>query len=1019
MKRTFLFLLGVFCLVLTSFAQTKISGVVKDSRSGEILSGVAIAVQGAGTGTITSLDGTYSLNVDPQGTLIVSYIGYETQSIPVKGRSVINIAMKEDMNLLDEVIVVGYGTQKKSDLTGSISSVSSKDVKNYAVSNVSQLLTGKAAGVFVSSSSGQPGESAIVRVRGLGSVNDNNPLYIVDGQPLDNLNNLNPSDIDRIEVLKDASACAIYGSRGSNGVILVTTKKGESGKTSVSLDAYVGFKSSYKALEMCNSTEFHSFMHEAYKNAGQTLDPKFDRQYERGYDTNWWNEATQTGLNQNYNLNIRKGTDKMRSSLSIGYLDDEGAIITTKFNRISLRLNQEYDIVKDFITIGANVGLAKTKSKNTSSLPRFDFIIQADPFTPVINPLVDSSIPDYEYNKYAPTEFAFNPNPVAYLNLFDRDTSNLNVYGNVFANVKLFKGFSYRFQYSFERNHSLYTAFKPIYSSVFTENNMANKEDKYNTTTQLTKNNGIVFNSIVENQFNYDVKFGKHALNAMVATTYEKYTSETANAYKTGGPGNDDAFHVLDSQTTGDLAGGTKAESVILSYLGRINYNYNDTYLATVSFRTDGSSKFAKGNRWGYFPSFSLGWRISNEEFFKNLHWENVVDNLKIRAGWGQNGNQRINNNAALTLIGGGVDDKWYYGNSFVQGYLPKNIGNSEIKWETSQQLNFGVDLTLFNNSLDLTFDYFVKKTKDMLLQVPMPEFSSYPNSPWSNAGDVSNKGFEMNLNYRNNVGGLNYNIGVNLSTYKTEVTRLTTDKNYYLTGSVSRTYVGGPIGRFFGYKQIGIFQNQAEIDNYVKDGKKIQPNARPGDFIFADLSGNGAIDDEDRTFIGDPNPDLIYGFNVGLSYKNFDLSLAFQGTLGNDIWNGTKSFGMASAQNALKEAYTNAWRKEGDNASYPRISTVDENKNYGNGSSWFVENGSYLRLQNAQLGYNLPKKICEKMKVLSSLRIYVSGQNLLTFTKYSGIDPEIGSNNPLNMGYDNTRYPTSRVITMGINANF
>ena len=370
MKRTILVFLGVFCLVLTSLAQTKLSGVVKDSKTGETLSGVAIAVQGTGSGTITNADGAYSLEVEPQGTLVVSYIGYETQTIPVKGRSVINIMMAEDMNLLDEVVVVGYGTQKKSDLTGSISSVSSKDVKNYAVSNVSQLLTGKAAGVFVASSSGQPGENAIVRVRGLGSVNDNNPLYIVDGQPLDNLNNLNPSDIDRIEVLKDASACAIYGSRGSNGVILVTTKKGENGKTSVSLDAYIGFKSSYKALEMCNSTEFHSFMHEAYKNAGQTLDPKFDKQYERGYNTNWWNEATQTGLNQNYNLNIRKGTDKMRSSFSVGYLKDEGAIITTEFERLSLRLNQEYDIIKDLITVGANIGLAKTKSKNTSSLPR-------------------------------------------------------------------------------------------------------------------------------------------------------------------------------------------------------------------------------------------------------------------------------------------------------------------------------------------------------------------------------------------------------------------------------------------------------------------------------------------------------------------------------------------------------------------------------------------------------------------------------------------------------------------------
>lgn len=1019
MKRTILSFLSLFCLVMALFAQERVTGTVKDARTGEPLVGVAIAIQGTTVGTVTGLDGSFSLDVLPQGVLIVSYMGYETQTLSVKNQKTINVLMKEDQKFLDEVVVVGYGTQKKSDLTGSISSVSSKDVKNYAVSDVSQLLTGKAAGVFVASSSGQPGANAVVRIRGLGSVNDNNPLYVVDGQPLDNLNNLNPSDIDRIEVLKDASACAIYGSRGANGVILVTTKKGQIGSTAVSLDAYVGFKSSYKALEMCNSEEFYHFMHEAYENAGQTLNPNFDKLYERGYDTNWWDEATQTGFNQNYNLSIRRGTERMKSSLSVGYLDDEGSIITTEFNRLSLRVNQEYDIIKDKVVVGANVGLAKTKYKDTSSLPRFDFIIQADPFTPVINPLVDPSTPDYEYNKYAPTEFSFNPNPVAYLNLYDRNTEAFNVYGNVFADVKLLKGFRYHFQYSFERNHSLYTNFLPVYSSVFSEYNMANKEGKYNTTTQLSKNNGIVFNQVIENQLNYDFSFDKHSFNIMLASSYEKYTSETANAFKSGGPGNDEAFHVLDSQTTGDLTTGNKAENVILSYLGRINYNYNDTYLATFSFRADGSSKFTAGNRWGCFPSFSLGWRISNENFFKNLHLEKLIDNLKLRVGWGQNGNQNISNNAALTLIGGSVDDKWYFGNGFTQGYLPKNVGNADIKWETSQQLNLGLDVALLNNHLDMSLDYYVKKTRNMLLQVPMPEFSAYPNSPWSNAGDVSNKGFEMNLNYRDAIGDFNYALGVNLSTYKTNVTYLTSDDEYYLTGTVSRTYVGGPIGRFYGYKQIGIFQNWEEINNYTKDGEKIQPNAQPGDFIFADLNNNGVIEDGDRTFIGDPNPDLIYGFNIGLNYKNFDLSLAFQGTLGNDIWNSTKSFGMASAQNALRESYTNAWRKEGDKATYPRISTVDENKNYGNPSSWFVENGSYLRLQNVQLGYNVPKNICEITKLFSSLRIYVSGQNLLTFTKYSGIDPEIGSNSPLNMGYDATRYPTSRVITLGINANF
>ena len=1020
-KHLLLFIL-ILAVCTNVFAQqTKsISGVVYDSNTGEALIGVSVLEVGTTNGTITDFDGRYTLKVS-SNKVSFSYVGFKTEIVNVTNSGTYNVNLVSD-NKLDEVVVIGYGTQRKSDLTGALASISSKDIKNYAVSNASELLTGKAAGVFVSARSGQPGSDAVIRVRGLGTVNDNNPLYVVDGQFMDNISSLNPSDIERMEVLKDASACAIYGSRGSNGVILITTKGGVKGETTVTLDAYVGVKNSYKALNMMNSDQYYNFIMKAYENDASfqnSMKDKFTNQYQKGYNTNWWNEVTRTAFNQNYNLSIRKGTDNSRSSLSLGYVDDQGAIITTEFKRLSLKANLEYDINK-FITVGANVNLAKIRKRDAGAIPSFDFIQKADPFTPVISPLVDPSSENYEYNKYAPTEWSYDPNPVAMLELPNRYNDIFNVFGNVFAQIKLYKGLSYRVQYSFERYHDTFKDFRPVYSSTFSEDNLANQESKYNKETQLNNNSAVTSNYQVEQRLNYNTTIGRHKLDAMVAMTYEKNSSEGINAFKRKALGNDEIYQILDAQTAGDNTSGGKETSSMLSYLGRINYVYDDRYLATVNFRADGSSRFAKRNRWGYFPSVSLGWRVSNEEFFKNLNIENTISNLKLRVGWGQNGNQRIDRDAPLTLIGTNNENQWYFGNGYSQGYVPTYVGNADIKWETSQQTNVGLDMSFFKNSLDVSMDFYVKKTSDMLLNMPIPSFGAFPNSPFFNAGDLKNTGFEIVVNYRNQIGkDFNYNVGLNMSTYKTEVTKLTSE---YLSGNTSRTYVGGPIGRFWGYKQIGIFQNQEEIDNYVdKNGTKIQPNAQPGDFKFAKLGESGELnDDDDRTFIGDPNPDLIYGFNLGFSYKNFDVSMAFQGTIGNDIWNVAKgSLASAGRQNALADAYTKAWTKDGDlDAVYPRITNSDSNNNM-RGSSFYVENGSYLRLQNMQIGYTLPSHICQKSKLFSSCRFYVSGQNIFTLTGYSGLDPELGINNPLDMGVDTTRYPSSRTFTFGVNLQF
>lgn len=1018
----FLVLFLLFCTGAAAQQAKKISGSVTDNATGEPLIGVSVVETGTLNGNVTDLDGRYTLSVAPGSQVSFSYVGYKAQTVRVSAADVYDIRLAPDTEVLDEVVVIGYGTQRKSDLTGSLSSISNKDIRNYAVSNASELLTGKAAGVFVASGSGQPGADAVVRIRGLGTVNDNNPLYVVDGQFMDNINSLNPADIDRIEILKDASACAIYGSRGSNGVILISTKNGVKGETTVTLDAYVGIKNSYKALPMMNSEQYYNFITEAYKNDDsfqQSMKEQFTNQYRKGYDTDWWKEVTRSAFTQNYNLSIRKGTEKSRSSLSLGYVDDQGAIITTEFKRLSLKLSQEYDL-NDFLTVGANVNLSKMKQRDTGAIPSFDFIQKADPFTPVISPLVNPGTENYNYNKYAPTEWSYDPNPVSMLELPDRYDEMFNVFGNAFAQLNLYKGLSYRVQYSFERYHDTFKDFRPVYSSTFSPDNLANRESKYSVETQLNHNSSVTFNQLVEQRLNYSASFGRNKLDVMAAMTYEKNNRETIHAFKRGALGNEDIYRVLDAQTVGDQTSGLKETSSMLSYLGRINYAYDDKYLATVSFRADGSSRFAQGNRWGYFPSVSAGWRISSEKFFEDLNIGHVVSNIKLRAGWGQNGNQRIDRDAPLTLIGTNNEMQWYFGNGYLHGYVPTYVGNENIKWETSQQTNVGLDMTFFGNTLDVTADFYVKKTKDMLLTRPVPSFGAFPNNPFFNAGNLKNAGFELVVNYRNQIGkDFRYNVGANVSTYKTEVTQLASE---YLSGNVSRTYEGGPIGRFWGYKQTGIFQNQAEIDNYVdKNGVKIQPNAQPGDFKFAKLGESGELnDDDDRTFIGDPNPDLIFGFNLGFAYRNFDISMAFQGTVGNDIWNTAKgTLATAGRQNALEAAYAEAWRKEGDTgARYPRITNSDTNNNM-RASSFFVEDGSYLRLQNMQIGYTVPSAVCRMSRVFSSCRLYVSAQNLFTLTGYSGLDPELGIDNPLNMGVDDTRYPSSRTFTFGVNLQF
>lgn len=1014
-------LILVFCCNLYSpvFAQHIISGKIT-SDAGAALENVTVQAKGGGASALTDANGLFKINVSADATLIFSLVGFTTRELPVANKTRMDVQLIPEIQSLGEVVVIGYGTQKKEDLTGAISSVKAKDLKNQSVTNIQTAIVGKIPGVYAATTSGQPGSGAMIRIRGVGTVNANGPLYVVDGQFLDDINNINPNDVERLDVLKDASATAIYGSRGANGVIVITTKKGLSGKTIVNLDAYIGSSSSTFTPKIANSTQLYNFLKESYDNDGLAFPAGIQKLYDRGVNTDWWDVTTRDGLTQNYNLSIRGGSEKLKSALSLGYVKEDGFIKTTTFNRFTAHWNSEYKL-SSRITLGSNVNLIQSKQRNMDAFSEPIWqIISADPFSYVYNPLVNESDLNYTYNKYAPTEWAFTDNPLFLLESNNAATRKFNVLGNAYANVKLLEGLTYNVQFSFDKPTANGNSFVPSFNAKPSDINFGRL--KFRNNNVVSASNSTALNTIWQQTLNYNKAFGKHNITALVGMTYENNYFESISGSKTNTPSNDPSYWVIDAGSASPNVNGSISENSILSYLGRINYAFSDRYLATVSFRADGSSRFASDNRWGYFPSFSVGWRLSNEPFFKKLNIQAISD-LKIRAGWGQTGNQTIDNSAAITTIGSANYQVYTFGGVNYPAYGPRNLGNSNIKWETSEQTNIGLEAALFDSKFSLTADYYVKNTNNMLLRLPVPAYTGFPNSPFTNAGSVQNKGFEVAVNWQDKKGDFSYAFGANASIYRNKVTSLGEGDNpIYGNGfksGLTKTEVGQPIGRFYGYKWLGIFQNQAEVDAYKnKDGQLIAPLAKPGDFKFADTDGNGVLNDNDRTYIGSPHPDLIFGFNLNLGYKNFDLAASFFGTLGNDLWNENLSKYFVSIDNVPADAYTKAWRQEGDNTRFPRITQTNKNNN-NRSSSWYVEDGSFLRLKNVQLGYTLPKTIFKNNTLFNSCRFYVSGQNLLTFTKYSGMDPEVGNNNPLQLGFEITRYPASRIISFGVNAEF
>ncbi len=996
-----------------------LKGVVVDQNGIPVI-GANVLVKGTTVGSITDMDGNFVLeNVSESSVLLISYIGYVTKEVKVGDQTMLKIVLQEDQQTLNEVVVVGYGTMKKSDITGAISSVSQEKLTAQPVANVSSALQGLATGVSVTSNSGSPGSSSTIRIRGVGTVNDAEPLYVVDGMPVTDIGYLSSSDIQSMEILKDASASAIYGSRGANGVILITTKKGVVGKPVVTFDAYWGSSKLLNNLDLMSGPEWYDLQTEVNKVRAKENVGELDLSLvDRNTSTDWLDEVSRSAFMHNYSIGISAGkADDYKFNLGINYLNQEGTIKKTKYERINIRQSSEKTVIKNRLLVGTNLSISKSNSSgisefNNSGNYDADYgvisnAIRVEPVIPAVKP--DGSYGSSPYIDYY--------NPLADINYNDQRGKRLAVIGNVYGELDIVKGLKFKSSFGAEIRRDEDKYFTPVYFVSNSQNNKTSSLSK-----NLTNGNYYTF----ENTLNYSATFAeKHNLNVLVGYTNEWGKTESYGLGAQDLIGESGNLHYINAtlnqtKTTGS---NSATDYGLISYLGRLHYDYDNKYLLTVTFRRDGSSKFSKKNRWGNFPSFALGWRIDNEKFFKKLHAD-WISSLKLRVGWGQIGNQNIGSYLDRSLLSLFKQYGALFGaqanETLYQGIAVARLGNPNIKWETTESTNVGIDATFFNNRLMFSFEYYNKSTKDMLLAAPMPKYMGYVNNTFTNIGAANNRGIELNMEWRDKVKDFEYNIGFNLSTIRNRMTKLNGGtpipsgelRSQYCT----YTNEGMPIGAFYGYVTDGLIQTPEQLASVKKDGHS--PNAELGDVFFVDTDGNGELNEKDKRMIGNPIPDVIYGFNIGMAWKGFDLNMQFGGTIGNDIFNAMRMYTYSLTDITNKDrALLNYWTPENTNTNIPRLAAADYNNN-NRLSDRYVENGSYLRLRNIQLGYTLPAAWVQKA-MLQKVRIYISGQNLFTITGYSGIDPEVGQASSLSRGVDFGIYPQSRTITGGINITF
>ena len=988
--------------------QQTVKGIIKGPDGLPVIA-ANISQKGTNNATITDLNGNFTLNVTGrQPVLVISYIGYVTTEVNVSGRAFVEVVLQEDVAALDEVVVVGYGTMRKKDVTGAVSSVRSGEITKNATSNVMQAIAGKMSGVQVVQNSGTPGGDVSILIRGVGTINDASPLYVIDGVPVSGgMWYLNPNDVESIDVLKDASATAIYGSRGANGVVMVTTKQAQEGHTEINFDYSYGIQHSAKTYKMLDASQYAALHNEMRTNAGPeySLNPAFADPESLGAGTDWMDAIFRTAPMQKVNLSMLGGNQKISHATSLGYYTQDGIMKNSSYDRLSLQSNISSKLASN-ITVRANVNLS---AENRRTQPVSTVIQNAMRILP--------SIPIYDDNgEYAgPTgnaEWNGNAlNPVAIINEQNYRMKGFRMLSNISLEWEIIKGLKFKTTGGAELGYDYNNSYIPKYKWGMNESK--------NTMQTVTSAYEQLY--LWDNTLNYDKAFGKHRINAMIGTSYQEYKKESVSAAGSGRAS--ELTTELDNATKATDVGGNSYRWALMSYMARLHYSYDDRYLLTATFRADGSSKFGKDNRFGYFPSFAAAWNIGNEAFMQSVK---PVSLLKLRAGYGQTGNQNIGAYAFADKLS--VNGVYNFGSqrgfesNLVNLIYPYLLSNPSVKWESVEQYNVGLDIGFLQNRIVANLDFYVKNTRDMLTKKPVPQTSgtSLEQADWPpvNIGKVLNRGFEFTVNTKNFVGEFKWETSLNMSFNHNEVVSIGGPE---ILNGVSLIREGQPINSFYGYELGGIYQTLDEVftgpvmENRAPDKASHNPykNTSPGDMWFVDVDGNGEINDLDRTVIGNPSPDCIFGFNNTFSYKNFDLSIFFQGALGNQVWNGVRASheSMNSTYNQLATTLER-WTGEGSSYSMPRAIYADPNNNSRASTRW-LEDGAYAKLKNLTFGYTLPEKWIRKAK-MKALRLYVSLDNLCTITNYSGLDPEAGLS-----GLDYGVYPSARTYMFGVSVKF
>lgn len=1013
MKKTVLFLvLTFFCM--TTFAQRHaVTGVVSSAEDGTPIPFASVVVKGTTIGTSTDFDGNYSLELGEEDIIVFSMVGFSTQEIVVGTQELINVIMVTDNMGLDEVVVIGYGVQKKSSVTGSISSVKAEDIQKMPIQRAEQALQGQVSGVQVTMDSGQPGASLSVNIRGIGTTGNSQPLYIIDGNPVGDISYLSSTDIGSMEVLKDASASAIYGARGANGVVIITTKQGTKGEPKLSYDGYYGIQNAWRQMDVLNAQDYAMIINESLLNAGKnSSSPDWIQDSEIagiGSGTDWQDQIFRKNAPiQSHTLSLNGGNEKFLYSTALSYFSQDGIVSDDKssYERVNFRVKGDYTSYDKKLKVGTSMVYSHNTSQGVdpnnvynSPLAR---AINIDPISVVKDENGEFGRPIRNMQEIV--------NPVAGMYYLNDKYKTDKIVGNLYAEykvvdhvkVKTSLGIDYAYQW-----HDVYT---PIY-----ELSTITKNDK----TMVSKTMNNWYSTNWETTINYNNIFGEHEIDVIAGTT-----AMTNNYENLSGSGSELIIGGLDYayiDNVGNIesksSGGTFDSNSLLSLFGRANYSFKDRYMASITVRRDGSSRFGPNDRYAIFPSISTGWIMSEENFLKDKL--GPVTFMKVRASWGQNGNENIGNFRYLSSIANNHNYTFNAG-TVVNGSSPSKIANPDLKWETSEQTDIGLDIR-FGSNFYMNMDYYDKRTKDLLIDAPIPGYIGN-SAPTVNGGTVQNRGFEALLGYNGHSNDFSYGATLNFSANKNEMLSINNDEgiiygnvNIGPSGMKNLTIakVGEPIGYFWGWETNGIYQNQAQID---ADGAH-QSSATPGDLIYVDQNKDGKMDDADRINLGDPHPDFTIGLNLNFQYKNFDLSMFWYGVFGNQIVDATRRYDLPNAN--YQTSVLDRWTGEGSSNSTPKVSWSDNNNNRGNFSDYMVEDADYLRLKNLQIGYSLPKSVLDKLHI-EKFRVYVSGDNLLTFTEYSGLEPEIGNNgNVFYTGVDQGIYPQARVFTVGANITF